>query len=192
MKKFLTVTLAFMLLVTIVPLEMAEASAAETMETLSKEFKESMDAIAENNEILGLIERYETLSREIESEKSIPTLSKIDYSQLPIEELLTIRNEIERTLLNHGAKTSFAVPSGIYEVGLDFPEGTYTVTLEAGYLSTLIVGLSEKALESYDVISMYMVAEENIIGKIKLEKGRFISINGSPIVFTVYTGIKLD
>lgn len=123
---------------------------------------------------------------------TIPVLAADDLSGMTLNQLLTLRTDIEAELLNRGEKKSFTVPAGVYEVGLDFPEGTYAISLGSGFLATLLIGTSESALEAYDVIAMHAVSQESIIGKLKLEKGRFVSVSSAPLVFSIYTGIKMN
>lgn len=123
---------------------------------------------------------------------TIPVLAADDLSGMTLNQLLTLRTDIEAELLIRGEKKSFTVPAGVYEVGLDFPEGTYTITLNSGFMTMFLVGKSESALISYDIISMHTISPEIPIGKIKLEKGLFISVTGSPLFFSLYTGIKMN
>lgn len=119
-------------------------------------------------------------------------LAAFDLGSMTTEQLLSLRSDIQAELLSRGKVKSFTVPSGTYEVGVDFPAGTYSVSLESGFLTSLMVGVSEKALAAYDVTGMHAVSQESIIGKLKLIDGEFVAVNGTPLVFSLYSGLKFD
>lgn len=121
-----------------------------------------------------------------------------DLKSLSVAQLLTLRSSIDAELMSRGEKESFTVPNGIYIAGEDFPAGTYKVTLDgdpALDFATMIIYASESKIAATDFINMYTISPSigtPEIGKLKLEAGMAITLNGSPLLFTKYTGLKFN
>ena len=54
----------------------------------------------------------------------------IDLSLMSYEELLSLRNKIMDEMLTRPEWENVLVPAGVYEIGVDIPEGTWTITAE--------------------------------------------------------------
>ena len=54
----------------------------------------------------------------------------VDLSAMSYEELEALRNRITDEMLTRPEWESILVPAGVYEIGVDIPEGTWTITAE--------------------------------------------------------------
>lgn len=122
----------------------------------------------------------------------------IDLSSLSFEQLLSIRDQVNAEMLTRPEWTEVSVPAGVYEVGVDIPEGMWTITAEEHAWISVFVGNEVDETRSYITSEHYVW--ETLTGKlsefanettndtftINLPKGYFISIDG-PVVFTKYT-----
>lgn len=110
------------------------------------------------------------------------------------EELILLRTEIEAELFNRNKGESFGVPPGKYVVGLDFPAGTYKVTVSNSAAAGMIVVYPDK--RTMDAGGLYSVMEllsgmmgSPTIGKLELIDGNGVWVSSGMLTFEVYTGI---
>lgn len=119
-------------------------------------------------------------------------LAAPSLSVMSTDELIKLKTNIQAELMAREEVKSFEVPTGIYEVGVDLPAGTYTITLKSGYSSIFAVANTEKEISSYDYLQSFTIEQENILGKFRLEEGMFIRNSTNPIILTTYTGLKFN
>lgn len=75
------------------------------------------------------------------------------------------------------------VPPGTYAVGIDIPEGEYTVCTN-GYISMLTI----KDI-SGNFITAYSLSSSTPIGKLVIEDGQYVEIVGESVIFKPYQGL---
>lgn len=93
------------------------------------------------------------------------------------EELFQLQSAIISELLSRGAIEELVVPTGEYTVGTDLPAGVYSGT---GEIATVTVNKMEQ---------MYVVTDDNPLGKMTLKDGDVLSVAGSSVTLTPYAGL---
>ena len=126
----------------------------------------------------------------------MPVISyaQVDLVSMTDEELIRLGTEIEAELLNRSKGESFDVPPGKYVVGLDFPAGTYKVTVSNSAVTGMIVVYPDKG--TMDAGGLYSVMEllsgmmgSPTIGKLEVKDGNGVWVSSGMLTFEVYTGI---
>ena len=107
------------------------------------------------------------------------TLSvSIQTADIPYENLLHIRNQLDEEILARGDWTSIEIPAGRWIVGEDIPAGFYSVTAVNGkYTSFDLV-----APDAYHSHTYYTVEENGVVGKVELKDGMTLEIP-RPLLF---------
>lgn len=122
----------------------------------------------------------------------------VDLHSLSFIELKSLQDQVYAEMLTRPEWTEVSVPAGVYEVGVDIPEGMWTITAEEHAWVSIFVGQEVDDTRSYITSEHYVW--ETITGKlseyanetttdtvsINLPNGYYISIDG-PVVFTRYT-----
>ena len=112
--------------------------------------------------------------------------SAAKISEMTYEELIQMRQRIDREIVSRPEWKEVTVPAGIYKVGEDIPAGTYSIRLpNADGCETFSVWGLE--YENYDdnggVITSELLDDENpIFGKLELKAGNVVYLSG-PLVF---------
>ncbi|MBR3927755.1 MAG: hypothetical protein IKJ65_01985 [Clostridia bacterium] len=118
---------------------------------------------------------------------SFPAFAELDFSKFTNEELIYLRNQINKELLERGVEKEVVVPMGRYIVGIDIPAGTYTVRPYTSY-GTFHLYVDEKA--KYPFIGEVMAVRDNeYIGKVIFENGNVVELEGTSFVFSPYQGL---
>lgn len=110
-------------------------------------------------------------------------MAEIDLSGLSVDELIALRTQIMSELFSRGEIKEAKVPAGEYIVGEDIPAGAYTVTTSSMMLMVAVDdGMS----------AIHTLMNGDSIGKLVLEDGQKLQINGGAAVFSVYQGISFE
>lgn len=107
------------------------------------------------------------------------TLSvSIQTADIPYENLLHIRNQLDEEIRARGDWTGIEIPAGRWIVGEDIPAGFYSVTAVNGkYTSFDLV-----APDVYHSHTYYTVEENGVVGKVELKDGMTLEIP-RPLLF---------
>ncbi len=116
---------------------------------------------------------------------SFPAFADVDLSAYTQEELISLRDLINQELLKRGIEKAVEVPPGIYIVGEDIPEGTYTITT---YASSWFCSLNVSDRSGKRVFYGSFNDGEKI-GKLVLENGYTVEIEYENAVFSPYQGL---
>lgn len=126
-------------------------------------------------------------------------LAEIDLSGMTYEELVELKDRINKAMWECEEWEEVTVPQGVWEIGVDIPEGHWTIKPESGSMAYVIIGdfrtgstvdgskssvtVAAKDWEYYN--SSYM-QEADVI----LESGRFVEVSpdAGKAVFTPYSG----
>ena len=119
---------------------------------------------------------------------SAATAENIDLSSLTLEELITLRQEIDMLIFGSDAYKNVSVPAGDYVVGVDIPAGIYSLEAANGSYAMISV----YADSSKDIMSMgacHSVGGGETVGKIEFKDGQIVEIQMGSIVFKTYAGL---
>lgn len=122
-------------------------------------------------------------------------LAASDLSAMSVEQLIKLRTQIEAELISRNEVKSFSVPQGTYIAGEDFPAGTYKVILDGTPMLPMSVLTVNDPSDQFGVGDMYSISPStgaSEVGKLVLKEGFIIEVNGSNLLFTVYTGISFN
>jgi hypothetical protein len=102
-----------------------------------------------------------------------------DLSSMSFDELMNLRNDLNAEIMSRPEWKEVTVPPGTWYVGEDIPAGTYSIKSEfCG------VTVWREAKDDYDNNGLYyceVVKKDSPCGKIKLDKGMVVEINGEVI-----------
>ncbi len=119
-------------------------------------------------------------------------LAVSNLSNMTIDELIQLKTQIEAELASRKEVKSFFVPQGIYVADEDFPAGAYRITLDGNPMLPMATLLVKDPSSSDTISDMYSISPSvgtGEIGKVELKEGMIIEVNGSNLLFTVYTGL---
>lgn len=103
-------------------------------------------------------------------------LAEQDLSEMSFDELIDLRDKINAEITKRPEWKGVEVPAGEWIVGVDIPEGTYSVTTDA-YVSIIHVW-TKPINDEGDGDTMKPVSIDNPIGKLILNNGDiFINIH---------------
>lgn len=111
-----------------------------------------------------------------------------DISGLSSDELIELNHQIQMKLFSEKLVDGITVPSGVYTVGADIPEGIYRVVYHMPYDTAFCsFYLQEAEGGTYSTLLGYGSSTE--IGKIFLKNNAYVSIDGGDVVFFPYAGL---
>lgn len=112
--------------------------------------------------------------------------SAAKISEMTYEELIQLRQLVDREILSRPEWKQATVPAGIYTVGIEIPAGTYSIRLPNadGCENFSIWGVEyENYKDGGGCIMSELLDDENpMFGKVELKAGNVIYISG-PLVF---------
>ncbi len=118
---------------------------------------------------------------------SFPAFAAVDLSAYTQEELLALRDSINKELLKRGIEKEVIVPIGIYIVGEDIPAGVYTIkTINDGAELKVYENIHSSRHFFYEYLTHY---DSEAIGKLTLTNGNIVEIGDSNLLFTPYQGL---
>lgn len=112
--------------------------------------------------------------------------SAAKVSEMTYEELIQLRQLVDREILSRPEWKQATVPAGIYKVGVDIPAGTYSIRLpkNGGYEIFSVWGAEYEDYETDGgLIANESLSDDSpIFGRLELKAGNAIYISG-PLVF---------
>lgn len=110
-------------------------------------------------------------------------LASFALSDMSIDELVTLRNEINAELMERGYEKEVTVPAGTYIIGKDIPAGTYTIRHVSR--SAMVTMYDENGR----IGEFHSVRENEIIGKMTMSNKQSVEISGGSVIFAPYVGL---
>ena len=124
-----------------------------------------------------------------------------DLSGLSFDELVQLREQINLVIWNSQEWQEVTVPIGLYIVGEDIPEGTWTIRAATDHFTVIKFGdtLEPNGIEvaysssygrgeAYSPDSSRTKASDPIEFTFTAKKGNYIQVDYAPALFTPFTG----
>ena len=122
---------------------------------------------------------------------AVPALAMADLpdiSGLSKAELLELNRQIQLKLFAENLLEGVTVPSGVYTVGVDIPEGSYKIVYHMPFETAFCsFSLLEEKGGMYSTFLGFGGSTE--IGKIYLQNNAIVTIDGGDLVFFPYAGL---
>lgn len=129
---------------------------------------------------------------------SLAAAEETDLSGLSFDELAALRDRCQLEMMQRDTWQKVEVPQGVYKVGVHIPAGTWTITCETGYLSSIEFGDKLDATgqgidwmadrNAYDAVynpnSRSYKAGDRTEYTITLKLGDYVIIDHAPATFT--------
>lgn len=115
----------------------------------------------------------------------IPCIALASYalSDMSIDELVTLRSEINAELMERGYEKEVTIPAGTYIIGEDIPAGAYTIRHVSR--SAMVTVYDENGRIS----EYHSVREGEIIGKMTMLNKQTVEISSGSVIFAPYVGL---
>lgn len=129
--------------------------------------------------------------------------AEIDLSGMSFDQLVELKEKIDFALWQNNEWQEVAVPQGIWEIGVDIPEGHWTIKAYPGayayirYGNVLEANGQEISYKANNYFSesvhhpdsySYQEGSDRTQIDIELKNGSYIVITSGNVVFTPYTG----
>ena len=111
-----------------------------------------------------------------------------DISVLTMDELIELNRQIQLKLFSEKLIDGITVPSGVYTVGVDIPEGTYKIVYHMPF-DTAFCSFFLREAEGGVYATQLGFGSSTEIGKIYLKNNAYVSIDGGSVVFYPYVGL---
>ena len=126
-------------------------------------------------------------------------MAEIDLSGMTYDELVALKDQINKAMWECEEWQEVTVPQGVWEIGVDIPEGHWTILPEKGSFASLIIGNFRKGAtvdgsKSYVTVASedweYYTDDTMQQADVILEKGQFVEVSADAgkAVFTPYSG----
>ena len=126
-------------------------------------------------------------------------LAEVDLSGMSFEELIALREQVNQAIWRCDEWQEVTVPMGIWEVGVDIPEGHWTISAAEGTFARIYWGTdnhggvevsTDLAWERVCSPSYkdYDEASDRVSVDWELKAGQFIEIHKGKAVFSPFTG----
>lgn len=112
--------------------------------------------------------------------------AEIDLSGLSFQELIDLRQQIDRLLFGSEEYKEVTVPQGNYTVGVDIPAGAYS--LSASSFATCVI-YEDSTAAPEKLVGTYMISSGSPVAKLELTDGQYVELVGGSVVFKTYTGL---
>lgn len=127
----------------------------------------------------------------------------VDLSGMTFDELVALREKIDLAIWNSQEWQEVTVPQGIWEVGVDIPEGHWTIRPVDGVYSYVTYGnkleennkevaYGSKGYFSENIFSpnsrIYEEGKDRLEIDVDAKAGSYIEIERGDVVFSPYTG----
>ena len=109
-----------------------------------------------------------------------------EMSDLTLEELFTIRDQINQEILSREQK-EFKVPSGVWVIGEEIPAGSYSIASPLHFGTVTVYRSQEKGFSN--LVGEFAVYQDDPLGKVTLENGWVVILSQS-MVFAPPKGIE--
>lgn len=119
-------------------------------------------------------------------------MADVDLSGMSYDELVTLSKQVGMAIMQSEDFDSVTVPKGVWEVGVDIPEGTWIIT-PANQMCIIVYGKSidDTGNDMNQFASGNSSADlynSNDSWKITAKSGNYICVKIGPAVFTTDTG----
>ena len=115
--------------------------------------------------------------------------AEVDLSGMTYEELVELRDQLDKTIWAMDEWEYVQVPGGDYDVGVDIPAGRWTLVGVDAY-SYFHVFTSRELKDDYDAEVAFESLDRNQHYNITLEDGQYFELSGT-IAFQHYLGAGL-
>ena len=132
---------------------------------------------------------------------SVAAADSIDLSGMSFDELVALKEQINLAIWNCQEWQEVTVPQGLYIVGEDIPEGTWTIKPATNHFTVIKFGdkLEPNGIEvaysknygsgeAYSKDSRVTNASDPLEFTFTAKKGDYIQVDYAPALFTPYTG----
>ena len=109
-------------------------------------------------------------------------IAETDFSSMSYDELISNYHELVAEIMSRPEWKEVPVPAGVWKIGEDIPEGTYSIKT---YETYCVVEVWRRALDDYTDKGLYyteVLTPEKPCGKIELPAGMLIKL-GNIAVF---------
>lgn len=126
-----------------------------------------------------------------------------DLSGLSFDELVALKEQVQRAIWDSAEWQEVTVPQGIYKVGPDIPAGKWTIKAPAGGYTVVKIGsqLDENGTDVDYRGESKPICGENYTGwapssacefwTVELREDQYVSVKNGDCVFTPYAGNAL-
>lgn len=118
--------------------------------------------------------------------------AEIDLSAMSYDELVELSKQVGLAIMNHESFDSVSVPIGLWEVGVDIPEGTWVLTSSNGnYVSVTYgttVGENGNSMDISSRGNTDQTLTDDTAWRVTAKKGCFFEIEYGSVTFTSDTG----
>lgn len=118
-------------------------------------------------------------------------MAEIDLSGMSYDELIELSKRVSSAMMEHEDFDSVVVPLGLFEVGVDIPEGTWYLS-PTSTLSSIVYGTTiaedGNSIDKYDGDGHETLIQSGDLYKITLKNGYYVEIRYSPMEFTTDVG----
>lgn len=125
----------------------------------------------------------------------------VDLSGMTFDELVALKEKINLAIWECQEWQEVTVPEGLYVVGEDIPEGTWTIKAATAHFTAIKFGdkLEPNGIdiaysknygsgEAYSPESRVTTASDPLEFTFTAKKGEYIQVDFAPALFTPYTG----
>lgn len=115
---------------------------------------------------------------------SAAAVAEVDLSRVPFDDLLALRDQVQRELISRPEWKAVEVPAGTWYVGTEIPAGDYSLYPATDRGS--VIHLWGKAIDDYNtdggmIISTYLRETTDGYGKVELKSGNILVIS-KPVI----------
>ena len=120
---------------------------------------------------------------------SIAYATDIDLSELSFEDLIELREQVNKALWSCSEWQEVVVPKGVWEIGKDIPEGHWTIKHNESMASLIIADSLNEYGNDYNLNGnnelIFLFSDD--VYDIILPIGKFIVLNNS-VIFSTFIG----
>lgn len=118
-------------------------------------------------------------------------LAEIDLSGMSFEELLDLRNAVDKAIWASDGWQEVEVPAGAYVIGEDIPAGKWNISAK-GIIGTMTLypDKSDYDNQTYNFITMQMLQQDDTYN-LTVSEGQCVVLDSSTFIFKPYTGAGL-
>lgn len=121
-------------------------------------------------------------------------LADVDLSGMSYDELINLSKEVGLAIMSNDDFDSVEVPMGLWEVGVDIPEGTWIITSQKDFTSVIYGSTLDESGNDMNMFSKgntYADIDKGETWRIKATNGNYICVKYNSVKFTSDTGSSL-
>lgn len=115
----------------------------------------------------------------------------IDLSGMSYDELVELSKDVGLAIMSHEDFDSVVVPMGLWEVGVDIPEGTWIITSEKDYTSVIYGSKLDESgndMNGFSKGNTFADIDKGETWRVAVENGNYICVKYNQVTFTSDTG----